>query len=329
MSSLKSIIFFKILFMSLVSFGVETEIDNLLTKSKYSGVVLATTPYVKIHKACNPDSEANMHEGAIFPIASITKTFTSAITLLELQKRNIPLTTPVVEIIELPNFPKQVTVDDLLTHKSGLGLYTDFNIPDSRRSKHLTHQEFTKLIINSPNTPYGQFSYNNANYIVLERILEKLTGKKYKTLLQDLITTPLKMTNTGLVSKTQTSPFVMGRTKQNNEALSIDYSWLGAGAGIYSTADDLHKFALAMMEKRILSTHLLEMAWQDKAEGYGYGWTIDNIANKQIFLHEGGIDGFSTILIIEPISKSILIMLCNREIDINNLSKQMINLLIK
>ncbi len=294
------------------------DLNEYLIQGDYSGVILmAIGSEITFHQAygysgLNPAYK--IKTDSLFPIASITKTLTSAIALKKLQAHKIPLDTAVFNYLE-DDFDPRVTFSHLLSHTSGIGLYTDFNQPDLCRQNPLSTSDFFKKIHVNPQQ-YGHFSYNNGNYIVLEKCLENITGKSFKNLLEMDITGPLGMNQTGMVQKTQQGDLVWGLDKQHNLALSIDYSWLGAGAGLYSTVMDIHKFAHAFLLEKIIDEALIKLAWQNHGDQYGYGWTLNSFDGKNIVCHEGGIDGFCTMLMIKPLTKKILVMLSNREKDI-------------
>lgn len=296
-------------------------INTLLYDQNYSGVVCLSGPRISFYESYDGGKEG-ISKTSIFPIASVTKIFTSALILSELEKKKISHNMDVRHLFpDLPIFLTGITFFDLLSHQSGMGVYTDFNAPQQERSCPLSDEDFFHLST-LKTTKKGRFSYNNGNYIVLEKILEKLTGQSFSKNLEEKILNPLNMRSTGLLERTQISPFVRGKTKNNALALSIHYSWLGGGAGMYSTAADLLAFSGAILERKVLSQKILQLAWTENDGRYGLGWSMDRIREKKILFHEGGIDGFSTMMMLDPSSSSILVMLSNQEINIEDLSKK-------
>ena len=304
--------------------ALDKKFDEVLTQHNYSGVVLAWKPGCTIRKNYGNSDGRQIKLTDAFPIASISKTITAAVVLSEFHKRNLNVELPVASKLHLQGLPESIKVSDLLNHTSGLAQYTDFCKLDKTRTKKLSKDKLIELLT-SEICPGGKFDYNNANYILLELLLESITGESYPDLLSKHVFNPLKMQNTGTVTATQVDELVIGLDKQGRKAISVDYSWLGGGAGIYSTADDLFKFASAMMNKLVVPETFF---WDHDCMDYRYGWTSLKLRNEHIFLHEGGIDGFSTMLMIEPKSETILIMLSNEEIDIDNLSKKLLGLLL-
>jgi len=104
-------------------------------------------------------------------------------------------------------------------------------------------------IVTKPGTV---FDYNNADYIILGKIIEKLSVKTFEENLRDNILTPLEMNNTGLLSqqdiveKLADTYFYRDDIKKlvNDFPVYID-NWYAAGA-MYSTVGDILKFSDSM-----------------------------------------------------------------------------------
>ncbi|OJV15128.1 MAG: hypothetical protein BGO27_06800 [Alphaproteobacteria bacterium 33-17] len=253
-----------------------------------------------------------------YPIASVSKMFAAVVAYKVTGKYKVPLKTQANVFLNRQDFPDNITIKDLLLHTSGLNLYTDFtkHEDNSLRLRNLPKQEFYEKII--PRDPKEKkFEYNNANYIVLEDVLEAITNKKFKyqDLLQEMVINPCRLNNTGIVEYTQheSEYWVTGYDVKGQKASSTHYSWLGAGAGMYSSLSDLASFAKSLMDQRLMPKDSLEYMFKDRGNNYGLGCTIKEIDGTKVIYHEGGIPGFSTMLMIEPESRKILIMLSNKE----------------
>ena len=123
-----------------------------------------------------------------FQIGSITKTMVATLVLQEVADGNLRLDDTVGDLLPglLPDGGR-ITVEHLLSHRSGLFNYTDSH--DLDFSRHWQPRDIVKLAAGEPMLfrPGTQGSYSNTNYIVLGLILEEVTGRSVEELLRTRI----------------------------------------------------------------------------------------------------------------------------------------------
>ena len=128
-------------------------------------------------------------------------------------------------------------------------------------------------------------------------------------------------------------------------AYLVDTSHKMPGGGLAATATDVARFALAAragklvgasmkeeFSKEKLWTSLKLTAGPDKGKqtGYGLGWAIERIAGRRVVGHLGGQHGASTMLLMEPDSGHVAVILCNLEgADVGGLTRRIMRLLIE
>src|SRR5271154_6016543 len=118
---------------------------------------------------------------ARFHIASISKAFTAA-AILQLQEQGrLSVADPVSRLV--PDFPNgdRITLDNLLTHSSGIPDINDLSDYDTfARSPH-TIPELVAKFADFPLEflPGSSYRYSNSNYNLLALVLEKVTGESY------------------------------------------------------------------------------------------------------------------------------------------------------
>jgi CubicO group peptidase (beta-lactamase class C family) len=125
--------------------------------------------------------------------------------------------------------------------------------------------------------PGEAFNYNNADYIILGRIAEEISGQPFEVILQDRILSRLGMRDTGLlrqrdiVSRLAPTYFsVDGSKPLISELPTYIENWFAAGA-MYSTAADLMRFADALYGGHLLKPKSLERMLEPGLDGYGFG----------------------------------------------------------
>ena len=283
-----------------------------------------------------------------FRIASITKQFTAMLIMQLVADNKLDLHTPISRY--LPDYPehnaKLITVHQLLTHTSGTPNNYESKseldrIPDRQRPEQLM-REFAHLPLEF--TPGAKFDYSNSGYTVLGVIIEKITGKRYKEVLQDQIFTPLNMVNTGFdghraILKHRASGYFKSWGEYYN-ANYIDMSSVYASGGLYSTVEDLYIWDQALYTEELLPKKYLDLVFTkhisdpDYGGHYGYGWElgtnfIGNTSEQiQIIKHDGVIDGFCALITRMPSSKSSIIVLSNaRRGTLNSITKAITGIL--
>ncbi|GLY88930.1 serine hydrolase domain-containing protein [Actinoallomurus iriomotensis] len=136
---------------------------------------------------------------SVFQIGSITKLWTSTLVMQLADEGKIDIDRPVRSY--LPEFrvaddeaAAQITVRQLLNHTAGFegDVFTDTGVGDDCLEKYVaTLHEVPQLF-----PPGEQFSYNNAGYCVLGRLVEVLRGQPYDACLREHLIAPLGLTHT-------------------------------------------------------------------------------------------------------------------------------------
>lgn len=313
------------------------QIDDILQKAftagRFNGHVLYAEDgkilYNKSFGYENLRTKKELTNASVFQLASTSKPFT-AIAVLKLQEAGkLQIDMPV--IFYLPDFPyKDVTVKNLLQHRSGLPNY--INIADKYWSKSvpLTNKDLTPLLRKYAKTlvftPDSRFQYSNTNYAYLALVVEKVSDKKFCDFLKEEIFTPLGMENSYVYN-----PF----TKNNkNAVVGYDYSrrsgfferpcdfldGVVGDKGIYSTAEDLFLFDQALYDYNFISQQSLNAAFspaipfdEKHNRDYGLGFRVKkNEDGNDIAYHNGWWKGFRTFYIHDYQNKRTLIWLNNR-----------------
>ncbi len=263
-------------------------------------------------------------------LGSITKQFTAMLVLQQVQKGTLSLDDVITT--HLPYYPKatgdQVTIHHLLTHTSGIVNYTSYPgfFRDEARDPYQP-EAFIKLFADSTLrfTPGEKFEYSNSGYFLLGAILEQVTGQTYEQLLHEHILSPLKMNNTGFDHhETLLKNRAAGYEKEGSGYKNADYLDMSvpyAAGSMYSTVEDLYLWDQALYTEQLLSSENKALmftpyvpAWSSH---YGYGWFIMQLplgrgnAPMVIHQHDGGINGFHTVISRIPAEKLMIVMLNN------------------
>src|SRR5215203_4203402 len=206
-----------------------------------------------------------------FPVLSITKTFTSTVILKLQDEKKLSVNDKLTAYF--PDYPNgsKITIHHLLTHSSGIYNYTgdvgteDSAIVNHPVSKDRVISQFRDKPLDFP--PGKHYSYNNSGYFLLGLIIEKVTGKPYETVVREYIFNPLAMMQSGFdfINLPKTIK-AQGYEFWNRESAvpysHYDSTFAFAAGSIYSTSNDMLKWARAMAAKEILTSRTWQFAFE-------------------------------------------------------------------
>ncbi len=264
-----------------------------------------------------------------FRLGSITKQFTS-MCIMQLEERGLlKVDDPIGKY--LTDYPQpaadKVTIHHLLTHTSGIPSYTDDPTFFPKRSiLPLTVQEMIDSFKDKPLSfePGSKFHYDNSGYFLLGAIIEKVSGKKYETYLQENIFGPLGMKDSGYdhpapILKQRAS----GYEPKGDGMINAPYLDMGlpyAAGSLYSTVEDLYLWDQALYTEKLVKKTSLDRIFTPRIKmdgpakeppSYGYGWGISTVKGHKNVGHGGGINGFGTYISRFPDDHAVFIYLRN------------------
>ncbi|MGQ7829749.1 serine hydrolase domain-containing protein [Altererythrobacter sp. Z27] len=246
-----------------------------------------------------------------FHIGSMNKMFTAVAIAQLAESGKLRWDASLAEV--MPEYPDQaaaakITVWQLLRHTSGLG---DFFVPEffQNREKFVNPGDYLDLIARQPIVfePGADWSYSNAGYILLGRIVENVSGESYFDYVERHIFEPAGMTSSGFGSlEDVTEKLATGYFKDGAFATTWKANWMTlpfkgspAGGG-YSTNEDLLKFANAFQGGKLVGPATLQKMFEDGVRvgpgKYAAGFGDRPSNGRQIRGHAGGAPGMSANL---------------------------------
>lgn len=254
-----------------------------------------------------------------FRIGSITKTFVAVVVLQLWEEQELSLDDAIADWLPETLLPEKtsarlansekITIRQLLNHTSGLTDYLESDEFQADFEADSTHHWTAREVLEyaydlEPEAEPGEeFSYSNTNYIILELIVEEVTGNRLAQELRDRIYEPLGLQDTFMeLQEKITGGFVSGyddwdEDGRRDNVTRLEAWGLGDG-GIVSTASDVGKFiqALFAQEELLAEDSLGEMLdLVDDGEGDGYGLGVaawENSWGEEVWGHDGETGGF-------------------------------------
>lgn len=239
-----------------------------------------------------------------YRIGSISKVFTATMIMQLVDEGNLSLSTTLDKFYPQVTNSEKITVEQLLSHRSGIHSFTD----DPEYPKWLmhpkTHEELLTLIYSyKPDfESNAKYSYSNSNYVLLSYIIEKLDNRSYDKSLNKRIVNKLGLKNTYYGKKTDVKDnecYSYNKKVNWEPEVETDMSIpTGAGA-IVSTPSDLTIFANALFTKKLVSDSSLAVMTRFR-DGYGLGLMKLDFAETKGYGHGGAIDGFLNQVVYFP-----------------------------
>ena len=280
-------------------------------------------------RSLEPTREAMTAE-TIFDIASLTKCVATATSVMKLvEEGKIRINDPVNAY--LPEFGKNgkesITIRELMTHFSGLP--ADLDLKAAWRGREaayrMTMEEKPEF------SPGSRFQYSDINFETLGFVVEKVSGLSLDEYAARNIFEPLGMSTTRFLPPAQWRGRIAPTEYDENHQMmrgtvhdptARRMGGVAGHAGVFSTADDLAKFAQAMLTgSGMLSRLTVEKMTTPQQPPTapvlrGLGWDIDSpfSSNRGEFLPVGsfGHTGYTgTSLWIDPVTQSYVIILTN------------------
>ena len=242
------------------------------------------------------DVEANVPATAdtLYPVGSITKTFTSTLMMQLAEEGRLDLDAEVKPFVDFP-VPADVRIRHVLSHTSETG-------------------------------PGARFSYSS-RFNWLDNVVEAATKEKFVALMDARVLKPAGLTRT--LPDEQREGYaesLAGLARpyrlDGGTAVRAKYPPMGfhSSSGLSSTVVDLAKYSIALDEGRLLSAAARERAWspvvstRGETLPYGLGWFTQVVGGERVVWHQGWWpEAYSALLVKVPSRGLTLVLLANSE----------------
>jgi CubicO group peptidase (beta-lactamase class C family) len=340
------------------AWSLESEVNRTMKAFDVPGIAIAVVKDGKVVAAqgfgVRKLGEAARVDGkTLFEIASNSKAFTASALAMLVDEGKLKWDDPVTR--HLPDFQMydayvthEMTVRDLLTHRSGLGLGAGDLLwwPTTNFS---TDEIIHKLRYIAPSTSFrSSYAYDNLLYIVAGKIVAAKSGKTWGETIHERILAPLGMTGTttSIAENAGNPDLANPHSKIDGKIAAVKTmpvpNAVGA-VGINTNAEDIAKWMRVLLdggrigldasgkEVRLFSEKQARQLWTPQTpmpigeptaalaatkpnfNAYGLGFMLRDYQGKKIAMHGGALQGFYSKVVLVPEAKLGIAILTNAE----------------
>jgi CubicO group peptidase (beta-lactamase class C family) len=293
-----------VLFMFLPASGLHAQkdlgekVDKIINKAMsqegFPGLSVAIIQdnkviFQKAYGVKSRKSKEPVNDNTLFSIGSVSKAFTGVGIMLLVQKGKIDLDAPIKQYMkEIPASWSQITIKQFLTHTSGI---PDIKGEKDKESFDETLKQAGKLPMSF--TPAGKKQqYNNFNFAVLGKLIEKVSGMTYLDYMTTQVFKPLQMNRTGVLKDAKN--VALGHMNKNGEWKEIETHFTPGdygvpSGGLQTTLTDFIKFGKALSSHSLLNAKTTKTMWTpySKTISNTPGWH-SRMAGNDLVIHKGG-----------------------------------------
>ncbi len=341
-----------------VAYNLEADVTRVMKAFQVPGIAIAVVKDGKVvvaqgfgvRKLGEP---AKVDGQTIFEIASNSKAFTAAALGMLVDQGKLDWDDPVIK--HLPDFrmydayvTAEMTVRDLLTHRSGLGLGAG-DLMWWPTTKFTTDEIIHNLRYIKPATSFrNSYAYDNLLYIVAGKIIAAKSGKTWGETMHEWILKPAGMagTTTSLAENAKFANVSAPHSKINGKIAAVKPmpvdNAVGA-VGINTSAEDIARWMNVLLDNgrvakgadgkdvRLFSEKQSHELWTPQTPmkisqprpplaatkpnfyAYGLGFQLRDYQGKMVAMHGGALQGFYSRVLLVPESKLGIAIFTNAE----------------
>jgi CubicO group peptidase (beta-lactamase class C family) len=326
---------------------VDSLIQQYIETKQFSGCVLIAKNnellYQRAVGYANREEKLPNNINTNFNIASMGKTFTATLIMQLVQEGKLAVDQTLSSVLPEYKVKKadSITVRHLLMHTSGVGNYMmHVNFEAERHHLKSLNDVMPYVVAMEPTLDYvGQrHDYSNSGFILLGKIVEKITGKSYMQNLEERIFKPAGIKNSYIhypatfTAPQEATPYLAYTAKTFINGTAEEFPGFSDG-GMQSNVIDLYHFAKALVNGKLLSPAMRDSMWSGKvstgrAGKYSFGWVDEQTDfGKQVYSHSGGGKGFSSDLKIVKEDSTIVIVLINNRVNPREVTTNILKIL--
>jgi len=334
--------------------SIDVFIATQMQQQQIPGLQLAVIRHGQIIKLknyglANVEHHIPVSDQSVFFINSITKAFVGVAVMQLVEQGKLDLSAPLSRYLDsLPAAWQPIRIRQLLSHNSGIPEITDINDNPRGDGSYQSAMKATQALPMDFATG-ERFSYNQTNYVLIGKIIEKLAGVKFNQFIQERQLDVVGMKRTGYADGSDIIPggagnytnvkYINGKWTRINP-IGIGYKefpdYYRTAAGMISTAQDMANWLIDLQGGKLLKEKSsLDTLWKPSLlnngkpagfskmiNGYAIGWPVILRAEHPAIAPMGG--GRSVLFVYPKDDLSIILLTnlqgCNPESIIDEIA---------
>lgn len=315
----------------------EKQVDDFLQRQmkdlKIPGMQVAVVQKGKIvlnkwYGTANLQDNVPVDGQSIFAINSCTKAFTGVAVMQLVEEGKLDLTAPISQYIDsLPAQWQLIKINQLLTHTSGLPDILRIQDPAGAANEAKAWEKVTAMPMDFPTG--DQFSYNQTNYVLLGKVISKLSGKPFAQFFKERQFDVVGMPHTIFGDSRDIIPhfaptysfkksmdgYPLAEARLTNNYAEFSPS-RRTGSGLNSSSEDMAKWIIALQQGKLLkSKESLKKMWSPitfnngKPTNWALGWGVNKFRPKHWAVGMSG--GGRSVFLVYPDDELAVIILTN------------------
>jgi serine beta-lactamase-like protein LACTB len=270
-------------------------------------------------------------EQTLFRLASISKPLTATAAMELWERGKLDLDAPVQKYCPaFPQKPWPISTRQVMGHLAGIRHYKSGSQddPEVGNTKHFDDpiKGGLDFFENEPllSQPGTKFRYSTQGYTLVGCVIEGAAGAKYADFVRQNVFAPAGMEHTQVDDRFAIIPY-RTRFYQKSQAGAVenadflDSSYKIPGGGWLSSAEDMGRFEVAILNDKLIRCATRDLMWTPlkTSDGsnnhYGLGWGSADEAGVAVVGHTGGQQGTSTAFLLAPAQRTGVVVLTNME----------------
>jgi len=294
------------------------------------------------------ESNAPASEHTLFRLGSISKSLTATAAMELWERGKLDLDAPVQKYCPaFPQKPWPITAREAMGHLAGIRHYksSSQDDPEIGNTRHFDDpiQAGLDFFKNDPllSEPGTHFHYSTQGYTLVGCVIEGASGGHYIDFVRQNVFVPSDMEQTQVDNRFNIIPYrtrfyrrTDSGTVENSDFL--DSSYKIPGGGWLSSAEDMAKFEVAILNDKLMKRSTRDLMWtplkptDGSKDHYALGWAVGEYGGIRTVGHSGGQQGTSTDFLIAPDERAGVVVLTNMEdLSLGEISRKILKILLE
>lgn len=322
---------------------IESAISTFMAESKVPGISVAIVQHGDLvwsagFGMADLENSVPATSQTVYRIGSISKSFTATAAMTLWERGKLDLDYPVQKYCSaFPQKPWPITTRELLGHLGGIRYY---KVPELPYSVSQTDPEVgntrhfedgieggLKFFASDPLVaqPGTHFNYSTQGYTLAGCAIEGASGEKYADYVRESVLVPAGMLQTRpddrfAIIPLRTRFYSKDQSGAVVNAEFLDASYKVPGGGWLSSAPDMARFEVAILNDRLVRHATRDLMWTASmpSDGlgrmaYGLGWQLGETDGVKDVGHGGSQQGASAMMLIAPDARAGVVVLTNSD----------------